>query len=758
MQGILLVGTYDPWLVMLSVALAVMASYTALDLAGRIRASTGRARLAWLSTAAIAMGGGTWAMHFVAILGYRLGVPVSYDVNLTLLSLLLPILVTGLGFAIVSRRRIHLAHLVLSGTVMGFGIAAMHYMGMQALRIPAQISYNPYKVVLSVLIAVCASLLALYLTSRASTLRIRLLAAAVMGSAVVGMHYTALEAASFVSYQRVYGADAIDFDQVGLAFAIGFTAFLIFFLALMSSLFDRRFAGLAEREAEALRESERRFRDLYRSTPLPLHSLDSFGRLEQVSDAWVDLLGYQREEVIGRPLSDFMMDDPEEALPPFGVDLKDVECRFLSKSGDILYVLLSAHAPMDPDGSPPTTLGGIVDITARRKAEELLRQSQKMEALGQLTGGVAHDFNNLLTVVLSSLSLLEPFVGDAPRPKKLLDAARQAVRRGSRLSQSLLAFARRQPLKAETLDANALLKEFSTLIRRSLGETVKLDVQTHPNLPLCRADATQLQTAILNLAVNARDAMPEGGVLSIKTQMAVLSERDLADNKDAKPGAYIEIQVKDTGHGMTPDVLQRAFEPFFTTKQVGKGTGLGLSQVYGSVRQLGGHLRLQSIIGHGTTITLFLPQAVDQHLPTVSLLGKPTVEGLPASVKATVLVVEDEAEVRESTQEMLKDAGWTVLTAEDGVKALEILQSDQTIDVLFSDVVMPNGINGVDLAKQAKMLRPSLGILLASGYTGLALGEEATGFDLLPKPYDQADLMERLQKKLPGELLKVSLS
>lgn len=387
------------------------------------------------------------------------------------------------------------------------------------------------------------------------------------------------------------------------------------------------------------------------------------------------------------------------------------------------------------------------EIAERQATQARLHHAQKMEAVGQLTGGVAHDFNNLLTVILGSLALLERRVACDERARSLLETARKAVGRGAQLCQSLLAFSRRQPLRLEPVDANALLQESATLIRRALGETVRLELGFEPGLPACRADAAQLQAAVLNLVINARDAMPQGGTLSVRTAKATLGAADLAGNEDAVPGGFVALSVRDTGHGMPPEVLARAFEPFFTTKEVGKGTGLGLSQVYGFVRQLSGHVSIDSAPGHGTTVTLYLPVAERAAAPSAEAATPPAEVVTVAA--ATVLLVEDEAPVLEATAEVLREAGWRVLTARDAREALQVVEGGEAVDVLFTDVVMPGGMTGIDLARAARRLRPGLGVLLTSGYAGAALGPDAGGFAVVVKPYESAELLARLAAMVP---------
>lgn len=394
-------------------------------------------------------------------------------------------------------------------------------------------------------------------------------------------------------------------------------------------------------------------------------------------------------------------------------------------------------------------------ISRREVAEEKLAQAQRLEAMGRLTGGIAHDFNNLLTAILGTVHLLDRHLGSTAddKTRRLLAAARDAVGRGAKLNASLLAFARRQPLRREVLDVNGLVQGFEPLLQRALGDDVTLRTELGSGLPPCRADAAQLEAALLNLAINARDAMPHGGEARLITRTAWLSASDLANNTDATPGAFAEIMLADSGHGMSPDILSRAFEPFFTTKPQGKGTGLGLSQVFGFVRQLGGHVTIRSQEDAGTAVSLYLPLTVGVAAAPAPALGDARTS-VVAVASATVLVAEDDAEVREIASEMLRDAGFRVLAAADGRQALALLERGEQVDVLFSDVVMPGGISGLDLARLARRMRPGIGVLLASGYAAAALGPDAPEFELLAKPYDRETVIrliaERVQRHRQG--------
>ena len=386
--------------------------------------------------------------------------------------------------------------------------------------------------------------------------------------------------------------------------------------------------------------------------------------------------------------------------------------------------------------------------SARREAAEAgLLQAQRLESLGRLTGGVAHDFNNLLTAILGTVHLLERHLGDGAddRTQRYLGLARDAVQRGARLNASLLAFARQQRLQATSLDANELVRSFAPLIQRALGEAVTLSLQLDAELPPCRADAAQLESALLNLAINARDAMPRGGTVTLSTRVGRLEAEQLASNAEARPGPHVALILRDTGTGMPVEVRDRAFEPFFTTKAPGKGTGLGLSQVFGFLRQLGGHMAIDSVAGEGTTVTLFLPAAAEA--PVQAAVRPASLPERPrGAARVTVLVVEDDERVREVAIGTLRDAGFQVIAANDAPQALAILDRTGPIDVLFSDIVMPGGMSGIELAQNARRRRPSLPVLLATGYAGPAGCLPTHGFEVLAKPYDQSMLTHRIME------------
>jgi signal transduction histidine kinase/CheY-like chemotaxis protein len=377
------------------------------------------------------------------------------------------------------------------------------------------------------------------------------------------------------------------------------------------------------------------------------------------------------------------------------------------------------------------------EVAARERAQEQLRQAQKMETIGQLTGGVAHDFNNLLMAVMGNLELLRKRIPDDPRLHRLINGALQGAERGASLTQRLLAFARQQDLKAVAVDLGGLVRGMIDLLERSLGPRVALRLSIPDGLPPARIDANQLELAILNLAINARDAMQDGGSIDIKVSEHTVGNLDPA----LKPGAYLKVSVIDTGGGMSPEILKKAIEPFFSTKPLGKGTGLGLSMVHGLAVQLGGTLELSSVVGCGTTATLILPVTTR----TAEASGPERISR-NAARSAVILFVDDDPLIAMSTTEMLEDLGHRVIPANSGRHALDILRSEQPLDLMMTDHVMP-GMTGIELAAASREVRPTLPILLATGYADLPEGAQ---LDLprLAKPYHQEQLRDRLDQLL----------
>jgi PAS domain S-box-containing protein len=386
------------------------------------------------------------------------------------------------------------------------------------------------------------------------------------------------------------------------------------------------------------------------------------------------------------------------------------------------------------------------DVTATRETERQLQQAQKMEAVGELTGGVAHDFNNILTVITGTIEILADAVADKPGLAAVAKMIDEAAGRGADLTQRLLAFARRQPLQPHEIDVNALVLDATKLLRPTLGEHIEIKTVLAGDLNAALVDPSQLSSALLNLAINSRDAMPNGGKLTLETSNVHLDGNYAKANSDVQPGDYVLIAVSDTGEGIPADIRDRVFEPFFTTKDVGRGSGLGLSMVYGFLKQSGGHIKIYSEVGHGTTIKLYLPRAPGELQAQQDVAVQPIESG-----SETILVVEDDALVRNYVVAQLKSLGYEVLTAANAAEALKIIKREKTLDLLFTDVIMPGGMNGRQLSDAAAKCRPDLKVLFTSGYTENAIvhhGRLDPGVLLLAKPYRKADLARMIRQAL----------
>jgi PAS domain S-box-containing protein len=909
------IGSHDAILVGLSILVAVAASYTALHLATRATEYRGTPRKIWLSCASTALGGGIWSMHFVAMLAFRMpGMAVSYDLGLTLASLTLAIVFTGIGFAVMYRWA-GKPRLISAGLLMGFGIVAMHYVGMAAMKMDAAVRYDPLWVALSILIAIGAAISALSLASGEQNVEGRVGAALLMGVAISGMHYSGMRAATFNAHSHaMLSSGTPSISQPILAWAIAVLTLSILLLALGAASLDRMLSAMARREARsALRV---RLADAIRDTSpeQALHETVALigehfhvarvGYAQPVNEddlfdyqiCWTDgtvpsLLGLHRTEGFGAQIVALLktgqtvaIDDLIEAaggatdlqtrailVVPFFqngqlrnilylsnekprhwttdeilfmkeiaertrqiIARNDAETRLRELNetlehrvveamsarevlaavvdnttasimvcdhhlnilalntaqsvdfqriygrpcdvGDNLLELLSAlpdhrdmihaqwlralrgetfiivdefghtayeqihfevhfHPMRDAAGAITGAFLTAYDVSTRVRAQrdlqatqEALRQSQKMEAMGQLTGGVAHDFNNLLTPILGALDMLQRRGVGSEREQRLIVGAFQSADKARVLVQRLLAFARRQPLQAVAVDIGKLVVEMADLVGSTTGPQIRVSVDAPADLPSAKADPNQLEMALLNLSVNARDAMPDGGVLRISAR----AEDILHDRGELKPGGYICLSVADTGTGMDEVTAARAIEPFFSTKGIGKGTGLGLSMVHGLASQLGGALKIDSRVGIGTNVELWLPRTTEAEIE--SHVTQPSARKL---ARGTALLVDDEELVRMSTAEMLHDLGYAVVEASSAEEAIRLLQGGEAVDVLLTDHLMP-GMTGAALAHAVRDTRPGLPVLLVSGYAEL----EGVAADLprLTKPFRKDEL------------------
>lgn len=635
----LLDGWYSPGLVLLSVLIASLASYTALDLAARITVAQGRERLAWLAGGSLAMGIGIWSMHFIGMLAFHLPRPMAYAVDLLVLSVVVAIAASALALTAVSRRLVTLSGLAISAVWMGPAIAGMHYIGMAALKVDARMRFDAWLVVASVAIAVAASFGGLWLAyhfredeSRRTRIR-RVASGIVMGGAIAGMHYTGMAAATFTADGRSGHALGGLLATRGLTVGVVLGTVTVLALGLLGAKLDR----------------------------------------------W---------------------------------------------------------------------------LRARTEGAERRRESQKLEALGQLAGGVAHDFNNLLMAIMGHASFVREALPPESPVQDDVQQIERAAQRAAELTRQLLAFSRRQVLQPVPLDLNQAVTDTMRMLRRVLGERITVAFGLDPSLGITRADVAQVEQVIVNLVVNARDAMPNGGTLTVDTANVDLPPNTPGQHLEAMPGAYVMLAFTDTGGGMTPEVQERIFDPFFTTKEVGRGTGLGLSTVYGIVKQSGGSVSVYSEPGRGSTFKVYLPRLVD---------AEPEIARTPAEKASpgteTILLVEDDDTVRALARRTLQARGYTVLAARDGAEALRLADEHPgSLDLLLTDVVLPS-VTGPELAEQLRRRRPDIRILFMSGFPGTAVvtnGELAEASAFLLKAFTPDVLGRKVREVLgaaprPGE-------
>jgi PAS domain S-box-containing protein len=476
---------------------------------------------------------------------------------------------------------------------------------------------------------------------------------------------------------------------------------------------------------------------------------DTGGNFVQVSPSVTHILGYQPSDMIGHSAVEFIHPEDlehtrrEMRAARRGQSKRSFETRYLSKDGKTVALNWTGT------WSEPVRRHFFIgrDLTEKQAAEAQLRHAQRMDAVGQLTGGVAHDFNNILTVITGTIGILEEAVAGDPQLAAVARLIDEAAERGANLTKHLLAFARKQPLQPLEIDVNALVLESAKLLHPTLGEHIEITPLLAEDAWTALVDPNQLTTAVLNLALNARDAMPNGGKLALETGNVVLDENYANTQSELAPGNYVMIAVSDTGSGIPPALLERVFEPFFTTKEVGRGTGLGLSMVFGFVKQSGGHVKIYSEEGHGTSVKIYLPRATGPQQTAAEALVSTEIEG----GNETVLVVEDDTLVRRYVMTQIESLGYTTLEAANASDALRFIDEVPAIDLLFTDVIMPGGTNGRQLVEEALKRRPELKTLYTSGYTENAIvhhGRLDSGVLLLAKPYRKSELARMIRLAL----------
>lgn len=516
-------------------------------------------------------------------------------------------------------------------------------------------------------------------------------------------------------------------------------------------------------EAEVVARTAERDR-IWETYPDLMAVIDFEGYLRRVSPAWTTVLGYTNDELVGHHVNEFVVaDDHAETVAAYELAARGgrprIENRYRHKDGTLRWISWVAA----PAGDVAYAIGR--DVTAEKaaaaeleQAQAALRQSQKMEAVGQLTGGLAHDFNNLLAGISGSLELMKTRIaqGRLPDVERYLVAAQGATKRAAALTHRLLAFSRRQPLDPKPTNVGSLISGMEDLIRRTVGPSISVESVAGGGIWSVLVDPNQLENALLNLCINARDAMPDGGKITIETCNRWLDDR-AARIRDLKPGQYVSLCVSDNGTGMAPDVVEKAFDPFFTTKPIGMGTGLGLSMIYGFAQQSGGGVRIYSEVGQGTMVCIYLPRHLgnsDEEEETPESIAIERAKG-----GETVLVIDDEPLVRMLVVDALEELGYTAIEAGDGPAAMKVLQSEIHIDLLITDVGLPNGMNGRQVADAARQLRPGLNVLFITGYAENAVlnhGHLEHGMQVITKPFDMSELSRRIQAMMSEDNQHVS--
>lgn len=879
-------GSYDLGLVSLSIFISILAAYASLDLAGRITKSKGNRQFAWLCGGGLAMGIGIWAMHYIGMEAFRLPLPVEYDWPTVLVSLFAAVFSSAVVLFIVSRPALALFQSAIGSIVMGGGIAGMHYIGMDAMRLPARCIYSPALVVASILLAVAISFIALRF---AFALREdaglwgwkKAGSAVIMGTAISSMHYVGMAGASFTPSSVINGdlRNAVSVSSLALA-CIAVVTVMVLATVIVTTSVNRQFASQSQRLAESKAQLQAifdnmsegvvlvdrshnivhanrtamRFLDLpnqavavkdvvdrfecylpagkklepdqlpsaraFRGEYLKDCSLkiknkatgkelfvevsscpiaDSTGDVRQVMITYRDiaareqmdvarsrlaaivdssedaiigksdegivtswnaaakrLFGYAEVEMIGQSIRILLPADREQEEDAIllrikrGETVSHFETLRQRKDGQLINVSISVSPIKDASGRIIGASKIARDITHTKQIERQVRHSQKMEAIGQLTGGIAHDFNNLLAIVMGNLELLERIIPDRPDALKRVQTAKKAAFRGGDLTRRLLVFSRKEELRPCAVHIGEAINNTIELASRTIGPEIKITAQFDASIPKVFADPSMLENALLNLVVNARDAMPKGGVLTFSTEVIYLDENYPAvRTNELAPGQYACIAVSDTGQGMSKETLDRAFEPFFTTKPRDKGTGLGLATVYGFVRQSGGIARIYSEQGYGTTVSLYLPLAAKDEEPASD---RPSIPAVP-NPGGKVLVVDDEPDLLEVAVAFLEEMGYSAVQAADGPSALEVFAKERAIFLLITDVIMPGSMNGVALASRIRELNPSVKVIYSSGFPANALSERSGGpihGPLLHKPFQREEFRTAILNIMKG--------
>lgn len=862
-------GSFDTLLVAASITIAVAGSFAALDLAARARVSSPGRQFFWISAAALAFGAAVWSMHFMGMLAYQAPVTVTYDATLTALSLVAVLATSWCGFNLAARRSTRWWTIPTAGGITGGGACTMHYTGMAGMQMPGEITYDPGLMAVSILCALAASILAMWLAFRKLTILQSVVGALVLGAGVSGLHYIGMAAAQMEGMQEMSVRPAIAVPKPMLALLATLGAVSIFAWIIVGALRDRwramqcfareqaryqsifdtavdpivvsndkgcviSFNAAAERafgymsdeiigknvsalmpevhqtnhdsyleryrrtgerrvigvgrQVEGRRkdgttfpidlaiaewwsggeryytailrdrtEREQAERALLRSEQRLSMAINATGggvfeyQLPLTDDLYVsprvcEILGYQKLPVGPRELKPWLREQihPEDQTAwrdSYNIFLSeggaghDVDMRLKHQKGHWIWVRILAHAvERDHSDAICRVSGMIFDVTEQRRAQEERHRSERLALVGQMAGGVSHDFNNLLAVILGNVELLE-LTTDADEARILISEARDAVMRGKSLNDSLLAFAGKSKLTPQTADLGAFLQSWAPFVRRAIPSRIQLELEVDAGLPPVLIDVAMAEGCVLNVAINAREAIEGTGTIRI-----LLNAVNRAHPNGGDIQTWVCLSVQDTGCGIPEPLQGQVFEPFFTTRSVGQGSGLGLSRVRGYLEQIGGFVTLSSAVGQGTTVAMHFEVAPidtrEEVTADQAVLASP-------KKRLKALVVDDAPAVARVVARMLASLGCETLIASNGTEAREIIARETGFDLLISDVVMP-GESGLDLALSISRTYPSIRIALMSGYTQdkLSVGDNPDGTVFLAKPVSRAQLQE----------------
>ncbi len=735
----------DPAVIGSTFAIAVFGWHASLDLARRAHARSGWSRSAWLATAAGSAGLAIWSMHIVAFLSVPWHPPVAWDAWSTILALLMSLLSAWFGLSSAGRLA-NPSRSVIVALVMGAGLCATCPIGMTGLRGVVPVGIDPLPLLLSLLLATLVSSVAL-LGNRKRRPSERVAASLLAALFSTAMLWSSLRAATF--QPAPFGSRGPSVPAGSLAAAAGFCSILVSMVGWLAALFDRRLQQLAARSHRLHRQNEERLRRVLEQLPFGIIVADVATKAVVFSNREADrvLAGLDRQsarsgffpsaEGFGDPLSRALRDE----------EIVDRELQtFRRGDGSSVTLEISASPICDQRSQVVTAIAAFQDVSARVQAEADLRQAQKMEALGQLTGGIAHDTNNLLTAILGNLDLLEQHLVDEQQ-RALLRNALSATERGAKLPSQLLGYSRRQSHAPCPVDVNRVVRDMHPLLASTIGGAIRIEASLGADLWPAYADPTQLELVLLNLSINARDAMPAGGAIHVATSNVVLAESRSAT--DPPPGDYVALHVRDGGTGMDDATLARAFEPFFSTKGPGRGSGLGLSQVLGIAQQLGGGVRITSKVGAGTTVQLFMPRSRAQVQAPALTSSVPDRSG--ALDGKTILLVDDDDDVRTAARALLGQFGCIVIEETNGRSAVARVAGAERIDMALIDFAMP-GLTGADAGERMRAIRPGLPILVITGYADAEHLPGVEGrFPTLQKPFRGAQLAELLPTLLPDQ-------